>query len=115
MNTDSSTPFGTIQISNSAIASVVAKAVLECYGVVGLTSKDPGCVLAPEDYMKAVQIKEEKNGYNVNVYVCLSYGVKITEIATQIQNKVHYVLENTFPIPFNKVGVYVNDLKDNEQ
>ena len=33
------TDYGIINISNKAIASVVADAALECYGVVGITKK----------------------------------------------------------------------------
>ncbi len=114
MNTDSSTPYGNIQITNNAIASVVARTVLECYGVVGLTGKEPGSKLCDDDFTRGIQIHEEKTGYSINVYVCLFHGVKITEIANQIQSKVSYVLEKTFSIPFKKVGIYVNDLKDIE-
>ncbi len=114
MSTDSSTPYGNIQITTQAIASVVARTVLECYGVVGLTGKDPGSKLCDGDYSRGIQIHEEKIGYSISVYVCLFHGVKITEIANQIQNKLTYVLEKTFSIPFKKVGVYVNDLKDIE-
>ncbi len=114
MNTDSSTPFGSIQISTNAIASVVAKAVLECYGVVGLTGKKPGSEISDQKYSRGIEVFEDKNGYSINVYVCLAYDVKITEIANQVQNKVRYVLEKTFSIPFDKVGIYVNDLKELE-
>lgn len=115
MGIDSSTPFGAIQITSKAIASVAAKAVLECYGVVGLTGKQPGSAISNEEFVRGIQIREDKGGYAISVYVCLAYGVKITEVATMIQNKVRYVLEKTFSIPFKKVDIYVNDLKDIEQ
>jgi uncharacterized alkaline shock family protein YloU len=38
--------------------------------------------------------------------------VKITEIVSEVQKKVIYVLEKTFQIPFKQVNVFVQDIKE---
>ena len=118
MGIDSTTPYGAIQISSKAIATVAGRAVLECYGVAGLASKDPDqdfVAKSDDDFSHGIFCHDDgKNGYVVIVYVYVAYGVKITEVANSIQNKVRYVLEKTFSIPFRKVDVYVQNLKDIE-
>jgi hypothetical protein len=45
--------------------------------------------------------RKKKSGYEVDVYLVVAYGVKITEVVSEVQKKVQYVLEKTFQIPFN--------------
>jgi uncharacterized alkaline shock family protein YloU len=101
-----------------AIASVAGGAASECYGVLGLASKNSlreniNELLKKEDYIKGIYAsKSKKSGYEVDVYLIVAYGVKITEVVSEVQKKVKYVLEKTFQIPFNSVNVYVQDVKD---
>ncbi|MCQ2771781.1 MAG: hypothetical protein MJ238_00670 [Bacilli bacterium] len=36
----------------------------------------------------------------------------MTEVMSEVQKKVSYVLEKTFQIPFKKVNVFVQDVKE---
>lgn len=120
MGIDNSTPFGAISITLDAIASVAGKAALECYGVTGLANKpslvpSKGDKNKKDDYLRGVYCRNEgKAGYLVGIYIYVAYGVKITEVANEVQKKVRYVLEKTFSIPFRRVNVYVQDIKDIE-
>jgi uncharacterized alkaline shock family protein YloU len=116
---DKSTPYGAINVSMEAIANVAGEAALEVYGVVGLASKNSlreniNELLKKDDYIKGVYCKKVKNAYEVDVYVVVAYGVKITEVISELQKKVTYVLEKTFQIPFKKVNVFVQDIKEIE-
>jgi len=118
MTINQKTPYGGIAISMEAIASVAGGAASECCGVVGLASKNSlreniNELLKKEDYIKGVYASQsKKSGYEVDVYIIVAYGVKITEVVSEVQKKVKYVLEKTFQIPFNAVNVYVQDVKD---
>jgi uncharacterized alkaline shock family protein YloU len=114
---DKKTPYGGINISESAIGSVAGKAAVECYGVVGLASKNAlrekiEEILKEDDYHRGVIIKKDKDQFIVDVYIVVAYGVKITEVVSEVQKKVKYVLEKTFEIPFRSVNVYVQALKN---
>ena len=107
MNIDKQTPYGGINISIQAIASVAGN-------VLGLASKTASVfdnLLIKKDYYKGVIPKKIKNGYAVDLYIVVAYGVKITEIVTEVQKKVKYVLEKTFDIKFKAINVYVQGIK----
>ena len=63
--------FGRIAVSQTAIASLVAEAVKECYGVVGMSSRSRLDDLAGSLHRSArrgVDISEGDNGVIVDVY-----------------------------------------------
>ncbi len=113
---DKKTKFGGIAISMEAIGSVTGAAATECYGVVGLASKNSlreniADLLKEDNYYKGVFPKKDKDDYSVDLYIIVAYGVKITEIVSEVQKKVKYVLEKTFDIKFKAVNVFVQGLK----
>ena len=122
MNIDQKTPYGGIGISLEAIASVAGKAASECYGVVGLASKNKNLVdsvaipLNTEEFSKGVTIRRTaKKEYEVDVYLFGASGVKLSEVLSEVQKKVKYDLERTFGIKFHAVNVYIQDVREVEQ
>ncbi|MDY0100592.1 MAG: Asp23/Gls24 family envelope stress response protein [Bacilli bacterium] len=116
MTIDKTTPYGDINISLEAIATIAGNAAMECYGVVGLASKSSireniAELLKADNYAKAVTVIKEKDKYEVNVYIVVAYGLKITEVVSQVQKRVKYVLEKTFNLKFKAINVYVQSLK----
>ena len=109
--------YGDIQISDNAIAILAGTAVLECYGVVGVTSKrirDYAYeILKKENYAKGVIINNNDSVINIDLYVILSYGIKISEVVNEIQKKVKYVVEKTLNIDVVGVNVHVEGIKAN--
>ncbi len=114
---DKSTPYGGIEVSIEAIAQVAGEAALDCYGVSGLAPKNSLREnineLLNTDFKRGVYCRHgKKGGYEVDVYLYVAYGVKITEVATEVQKKVRYDLEKTFQMPFRQVNVIVADIKE---
>ncbi|MGI6713602.1 MAG: Asp23/Gls24 family envelope stress response protein [Bacilli bacterium] len=105
-------------ISLDAIVTVAASAALDCYGVVGLTSKSSlsgniNEVLRKENFSKGVVARKTKSGaYSVDLHLVLVHGVKITEIIAEVQKQVKYVLETTFDMRFHAINVYVQSIKE---
>ncbi len=113
MTIDKKTPYGGINISIDAISAVAGSSTSECYGVVGISSKnlEHNETLSKENYGKGVIVRKGKEGYEVDLYIIVAYGVKITEVITEVQKKVKYVLEKTFDIKFRSINVYVQSMK----
>lgn len=114
---DKQTPYGGINISMEAIGAVAGSAAMEVYGVVGMSSKDSlreniNDLLKADSFYKGVTPRKGKDGYEVDIYVVVAYGVKITEVVAEVQKKVKYVLEKTFDIKFKAINVYVQGLKN---
>ena len=117
MVTDKKAPYGDITISKEAINAVAGDAAAECYGVVGLAprsflSENIGKLLKKEDYGEGVYIHRKKDDYEVDLYIAVAYGVKVTEVLSEVQKKVAYVLQKTFGFPFRTVNVYVQDIRE---
>ena len=112
MSINKKTVLGRINITNKAIASLVADAATGCYGVVGLCQKDEKAKLVKkEDLHKVVIVKEEKEGYEFSFNIVVALGVKVTEILRSVQKEVKYVVESTFGIHVTNVNIYVQDLQ----
>lgn len=116
MNIQKTNKIGKIEFSLQAVADLAGITVASVYGVVGLVDKknfsNPlGQLLKKEDFIDGVSVKKTKDGYDVSLYVVLSKGIKITEVACEIQKQVSYVLGKNFGIPFKVVNVFVQALK----
>ena len=116
MSIKKKTSLGQIKISDSAIAVLAGGAVIECYGVVGMTSqqvlKDGLYVLLKqENYSKGVIVKNKPNGLEVDLYIVISYGVKVSEVVNEIQKRVKYTLEKALNMDVLAVNIYVQGIK----
>lgn len=116
MSISKSTQFGNINISVDAIASLAGGAVTECYGVVGMASqkivKDGIAELLKKDnYSKGVVVREKDDKLELDLYIIVSYGVKISEVVKEVQNKAKYILEKSLELDFNAINVYVQGVK----
>lgn len=106
--------FGRIAVSQAAIASLVAEAVKECYGVVGMSSRSRLDELAgslQRGSRKGVEIGEGVDGIVVDIYVIVEYGMPINEVASGVMRRVYFTLSETAGIPVRAVNVHVQGLR----
>lgn len=68
-------------------------------------------ILGQENYSKGVVVTTTDNQTIIGVYVVVSYGVKISEVAKNIQERIRFNLENQLGIVAAKVNVYVQNVK----
>lgn len=113
------TNLGQIKIADDAIASLVGSQVNECYGVVGMTSRNLikdgyHSLLKKENYSKGIVVTSNDNGLNIDVYVVLYFGVKISEVVNSIQQRVKYTLENSLNCDINQINVHIEGVIVNE-
>ena len=107
---------GQIELSDDVIATVVGGSATEIFGVVGMASKSAirdnfQALLGKENYAKGVVVKSTDAGIAVDVYTVMSYGVKISEVSKNIQERVKFNLENQLGIKTEAVNVYVQNIK----
>lgn len=107
---------GQIELSDDVIATVVGGSTTEIFGVVGMASKSAirdnfQALLGKENYAKGVVVKSTDAGIAVDVYTVMSYGVKISEVSKNIQERVKFNLENQLGIKTEAVNVYVQNIK----
>ena len=90
---------GKIHYSDEVLAKIVGLSTMECYGVVGMVSQNASDglwqLMRIENLTKGVKIKfTENEKLNIEVYVMVEYGTKVSVIANNIIQKVRYSVEN---------------------
>jgi len=110
-----SNELGKITISKEAVQTVVGMATVECYGLVGMiprkVSNGLTSILGLESIRKGVEVNETPEGVEVDVYVVVSYGTKISEVGYNVMQKIKYVMEKITGIPVTRVNVNVQGVK----
>jgi uncharacterized alkaline shock family protein YloU len=106
---------GKIEVTPTAIASLASQAVLECYGVVGMATKDLASgiveILQPASHRRGVEVHIDENEIVIDLYVVIEYGTRIAVVARNIQSAVKYTVEKALSVPVVAVNVHVQDLR----
>ena len=113
---EKNTKLGSINISNDVIATIVGGAAMECYGVVGMASQkvlkdDFYELLKKESYARGIIVTSQDTGIVVDMYIIVGYGMKISEIVSEVQKKVKYVLETALDVEVEAINVYVQGVR----
>ncbi len=116
MTVEKTTNYGNISVSETAIANLVGGVITECYGVVGMASKQvlrDGWteLLKKENYARGVRVKKTDDGLLIDLYIIVSFGVRISEVIQEAQKKVRYVLEKTLSLDVVAVNVFVQGVR----
>jgi uncharacterized alkaline shock family protein YloU len=109
------TELGRIEVSPTAIASLASQAVLECYGVVGMATKDLAHgiveILQPASHRRGVDVNLHDDKVVIDLYVVIQYGTRIAVVAQNIQSTVKYAVERALSVPVTAINVHVQDLR----
>ena len=111
---DETTPFGSISVSQRAIANIAYHAALETYGIVGLASKNLVNGLAQaivKDPTYGVEVHYDGQDINIDLYVIVEYGTRIKSVAHSASSTVRFHVEKALGMPVNEVNVHVRGLR----
>jgi uncharacterized alkaline shock family protein YloU len=105
---------GRIEVSPAAVATIVNHAVLNSYGVVGMSSKNLANGLAHvlrPDSKRGVDVHIQGDEIEIDLYVVIEYGVRIATVARNIMSSVKFSVEKTVGVPVSYVNVHVQGLR----
>ncbi|MGE5587505.1 MAG: Asp23/Gls24 family envelope stress response protein [Clostridia bacterium] len=115
MGKDVSTELGQITISDEVIALVAGMAATECYGLVGMASRNiqDGIaeLLGVENLSRGVEVKLAGDEVVIDLYIIVEYGTKITEVAQNVMDKVRYVVESMTGLKVARVNITVQGVR----
>ncbi|GBU10746.1 hypothetical protein AwErysi_03620 [Erysipelotrichaceae bacterium] len=116
MNVRVENNFGSVEVNDEVIKTLAGAATIECYGVVGMASQQifrDGLaeLLGQDNYQKGIVTRVEKNVLHIDLFVVISFGIRVSEIVHEIQKKVKYDLEKTLNIDLGSVNVFVQDVQ----
>ena len=106
---------GNLHISNDVIAEIVGSAVIDCYGVVGMSDASGSSstirLLNASRARKGVSVTGGDEGVIINVYVVLKYGVNIAVVTQNIRDRVNFLLSTYVQAPVESIDVHVTGIK----
>lgn len=107
---------GYINYSDEVLGKLVGLSTMECYGVVGMVSRSAGEgfweLIRVENLSKGVKIKlTESEKLDIELYVMVEYGTKISVISNNIIQKVRYSIENYTGLEVGAVTVNVQAVR----
>jgi len=106
---------GDITVTRELVESLAGLAALECYGLVGMVPQNLPSgisnILGIDSIRKGVEVSSTDAGLVIDVHVIIGYGIKISEVAYNVMQKVTYVLENNAELPVASVNVNVKGVK----
>lgn len=109
---------GTINIENDAISKVAGFATTECYGIVGMASKNvkDGIVklLKIESLTKGVKLHIEDEKLVIDLHIIVKYGTNIKAVAETIINTVKYKVEEATSMNVACINIFVEGIKIND-
>jgi uncharacterized alkaline shock family protein YloU len=109
------TEMGKLVLSEEAIATIAGAAAIECYGVVGMAGRKMtdglSELLGMENLAKGVSVSIDGDELYIELFVILGYGVKISEVARMIIDKVRYTVERITGLKVSKVTVSVESIR----
>jgi uncharacterized alkaline shock family protein YloU len=106
---------GEIIVGREVVETVAGLAALDCYGLVGMVPKNfqEGLVnvLGRDSVRKGVHVTALENGLAVDLFCIVGYGVRISEVATNVMHQVAYALREEAGIPVTEVNINVRGIK----
>jgi uncharacterized alkaline shock family protein YloU len=115
MSNELTTPLGKIVIAEELLAMLAGYAAIECYGLVGMASRKfkDGIIelLGRDNLSRGVEIKLEGEQLVVDLYIVVSYGTRIPQVAKNVMEKVQYTLESTTGLKVSQVNVNIQGVQ----
>lgn len=117
---DNERTLGKIQVSANAIAAIASHAVLRSYGVVGMASKNTASAFSIVDSLanaltrdprKGVEVHVHERTIDIDLYVIVEYGTRISAVANSLANAVRFNVEKALGMPVGEVNVHVQGLR----
>jgi uncharacterized alkaline shock family protein YloU len=116
MSIEMKTQLGVVDVSKDVVATIAGGAAIDCYGIVGMASQKQlkdglTDLLGKENFRRGVVIREDEEQIHIDMYIIVSYGTKISEVAYNVQTKVKYQLEQMLGLDVDSVNIFVQGVR----
>ena len=109
---------GMIDISTTAVTTITSEAINQCYGVVGMATKNLVTSIANRltgDNRRGINVTITDEKIDIDVYVIVEYGVNIRAVAESIQHTVKFHVEKSLGMAVESVNVFIQGLRMNKE
>ncbi|EXX85192.1 hypothetical protein BG53_09255 [Paenibacillus darwinianus] len=107
---------GNVFVTDNVISVIAGSAAMECFGLVGMATRKQlkdgiAELLGRENLSRGVEVRRENEELHIDLYIIVSYGTKISEVAHNIQSKVKYVLNDVVGLHVDHVHIFVQGVR----
>ena len=106
---------GTILIEEEVVARIAGLAAMECYGIVGMASKNvkDGLVqlLLGESVTKGIKVYIDEEKVSLDFHIIVEYGTKISAIADNLISTVRYEVEEFIGLQVEQINIFVEGVR----
>ena len=108
--------WGRIEVFPSAVGAIAAHAALRCYGITGMAARGlrdgVAELLRRENVDRGVEVVEAEGGLTIDIFVIVQYGIRISEVAHNLQEAVKFEVERSVNVPVVQVNVNVQGVRE---
>ncbi len=108
-----------IQIADDVVAVIAGKAVSEVSGVAGMAGGFAGGISevlsGKKNLSKGIKVDLTSKEAKIDVSIIVEYGVRIPDVAYEIQNRVKKAVETMTGLEVSNVNVHVQGVKTSEE
>ena len=101
---------GTIRIADEVVSIIAGLAATEVEGVAGMSGGIAGGIaeiLGRKNFSKGVKVEVGEKEAAIDLYIIVKYGVRIPDIALNVQEAVKKAIENMTGLSTVEVNVHV--------
>ena len=111
MSVNTSNAYGSITITEEAIAQVAGNAALDCYGVVDLASRKLSDsvleMFKKQSPSKGVRVLTNGDRIFIELYIIIKYGISINAVGESLKKAVKYNVEKFTGMVVDAVNINV--------
>ena len=108
--------WGRIEVFPAAVGAIAAHAALGCYGIAGMAARGlrdgVAELLHRGNVARGVEVIEVEGGLGIEVFVIVQYGIRISEVARNLQQTVKFEVERSVNVPVVQVNVNVQGVRE---
>lgn len=105
-----------IKISNDVVASIAGVAVSEVQGVYSMAGGGLAEVFSgKKNLSKGIKVEVGEKETKIDVNIIVEYGVRIPDVAFEIQRRVKKTVETMTGLKVSGVNIHVQGIKTNTQ
>ena len=110
--------YGTVTITENAIAMIAGRAATENYGMVGMSAKSTSeglmefiSFITGDSKKKGVKVTAlDENTFDIDLYVQLMYGLSMSAVAQNIISHVKYRVESLTGMSIRDINIHVENI-----
>ena len=113
-NLKSEVDMGIVKISDEVVAVIAGLACSEVKGIVGLSSGIVGGITqilsGKKNLSKGVKVNVGENDATIDIFIVVEYGVKIPEVAGEVQSSVKKAVESMTGLSVSAINIFVQNV-----